>query len=137
MMVKYLQSAIVMFTVFGLSLSPLQAVERRSYPNIPFDELVKETLQMPELEEKTQSIVWWLPLEAFGTPSQSMILIAVARVKYSSPETFQLASEAEIRQGLRVRYITVNGRSIVLESVPRNAEINDLVVQLKPRSLIL
>jgi hypothetical protein len=129
---KYLQGVIAMLTVFGLYLSPLRAAEKRSYPNIPFDELIKETIQYPELDGKTQSLVWWLPLEAYGTSSQSVILILVAKVQSSSLETFQFASESEIRRGLRVRYIALNGKSIVLEPAPRSAEINDLVLELKP-----
>ena len=131
---KYFQGLLSFFTVLGISLSPLQAIERRSSQNIRPDELVKEVFQINPLNDEALSLTWWLPFESFGLGHQSEILVIVAKVKpkRSNPADIEYASEAEIRQGLRVRYTSPSGKSIPLKLVSRSGNMNDLILELRP-----
>ncbi|WP_414541302.1 hypothetical protein [Nostoc sp. CCY0012] len=129
---KNLSLMIAAFILMGLSTAPINALEQRQYPDIPIDELVKETMQFAALGTEQMNVVWYLPLEMFGAPPQPVLIIAVVKAKIISPDSYKFASEAETQRGLTVTYTNSSGKSINLVPASKNSDVDLFIKEIKP-----
>lgn len=138
----------------GILALNCEAVERRSYANVPINEFTEETQTQPEnAGDNHLTLVWWVPYEYWASvlsrdPSMNKLalqqtldvlrnymLIAIVQADVSPFGTFDFYSNEEVAKNLSTSYTQSSNDSI--EIAPTSSISGDMQLLLSQMTPIL